>query len=229
MRAEEVTKSIKSYMECDANTLQALVLYGEWGSGKTYYCEHVLKAALDEIDIKTCRVSLFGVSDYDEIISRVLASVFHFCENPADRFDAAFNVVKNNLLSAGSSLLSKKLAELGIQVSIKPDLLLSLIDMKKVLVVFDDCERSSFAQDDRSFLGFVNNMVENHGWHVMLVRNEQLSFEKDCSVEKAVVRQIAFEPDSQELYKVAIQPKIQFPQQIDFDIENAILDGIKGG
>lgn len=37
MRAEEVTKSIKSYMECDANTLQALVLYGEWGSGKTYY------------------------------------------------------------------------------------------------------------------------------------------------------------------------------------------------
>lgn len=228
MRAEEVTKSIKSYMECDANTLQALVLYGEWGSGKTYYCEHVLKAALDEIDIKTCRVSLFGVSDYDEIISRVLASVFHICENPADRFDAAFNVVKNNLLSAGSSLLSKKLAELGIQVSIKPDLLLSLIDMKKVLVVFDDCERSSFAQDDRSFLGFVNNMVENHGWHVMLVRNEQLSFEKDCSVEKAVVRQIAFEPDSQELYKVAIQPKIQFPQQIDFDIENAILDGIKG-
>lgn len=67
MQAKEITEAIKKYMQCDTIGLQALVLHGEWGSGKTYYCENDLKAALNDIGIKTCRVSLFGVSDYDEI------------------------------------------------------------------------------------------------------------------------------------------------------------------
>lgn len=78
------------------------------------------------------------------------------------------------------------------------------------------------------FFGFINNMVENYGWHVMLVRNKPLSFVEDCSIEKAVMSQIAFEPDFQELYTIAIQPKMQLPEHIDFDVEKAILDGIKG-
>lgn len=100
--------------------------------------------------------------------------------------------------------------------------------MKKVLVIFDDCERSRFAQDDRVFLGFVNNMVENHGWHVMLVRNKPLSFEDESSVEKAIMRQILFEPDLHTLYRGLVKPKLQFPEHIDFDIDDAIINGIKG-
>lgn len=123
--------------------------------------------------------------------------------------------------------MSSKLADLGIQVSVNSDLVLSLIDMTKVLVILDDCERSSFAHDDRSFLGFVNNMVENHGWHVMLVRNQPLSFEEDSSAEKAVMRQIAFEPDLMTLYQNIVEPKLHFPEQIDFNIEEAVIDGIK--
>lgn len=188
MQAKEITEAIKNYMQCDTIGLQALVLHGEWGSGKTYYCENDLKAALKDIDVKTCRVSLFGVSDYDEICNRVLASRLHIYENAKDRVGTAMNVFKKSAIEAGTSALNSKLADLGIQISANSDLMLSLIDMTKVLVILDDCERSSFAHDDRSFLGFVNNMVENHGWHVMLVRNQPLSFEDDCSVEKAVIR-----------------------------------------
>lgn len=187
MQAKEITEAIKNYMQCDTIGLQALVLHGEWGSGKTYYCENDLKAALKDIDVKTCRVSLFGVSDYDVICNRVLASRLHICENAKDRVGTAMNVFKKSAIEAGTSALNSKLADLGIQISVNSDLMLSLIDMSKVLVILDDCERSSFAHDDRSFLGFVNNMVENHGWHVMLVRNQPLSFEDDCSVEKAVI------------------------------------------
>lgn len=184
MQAKEITEAVKSYMQCDSIGLQALVLHGEWGSGKTYYCENDLKAALKEIGVKTCRVSLFGVYDYDEICNRVLASRLHIYENAKDRVGTAMNVFKKSAIEAGTSALNSKLADLGIQISVNSDLMLSLIDMTKVLVILDDCERSSFAHDDCSFLGFVNNMVENHGWHVMLVRNQPLSFEDDCSVEK---------------------------------------------
>lgn len=228
MQTKEITEAIKGYMECDDIGLQALVLHGEWGSGKTYYCEHNLKAALDEIDVRICRVSLFGVSNYDEIFNRIMASWFHLSDKPTKRLEAVANVLKKCALEISKSISSKQLAKLGIQVSIKPDLLLPLIDMKKVLVVLDDCERSGFAQDDRAFLGFVNNMVENHGWHVMLVRNQPLSFEDDCSVEKAVIRQIEYEPDLQELYRVIVKDKLNIPEQIDFKVKDAVIDGLSG-
>lgn len=228
MQADEITETIKSYMQCDDIGLQALVLYGEWGSGKTYYCENDLKAALNEIDVKICRVSLFGVSDYDEICNRVLASWFHFSEKPTNRIFAAIKVIKKGVLDVGKSISSKQLARFGIHISIKPDLLLSLIGMKNVLMIFDDCERSSFAHDDRSFLGFVNNMVENHGWHVMLVRNQPLSFEDDCSVEKAVISQIEYEPDLQVLYRVMVGDRLRIPEQIGFKVKDAVIDGLKG-
>lgn len=228
MQAKEITEAIKGYMECDDIGLQALVLHGEWGSGKTYYCEHDLKAALDEIGIRICRVSLFGVSNYDEIFNRIMASWFHFSDKAKKRSKAVTNVLKKYALEIGRSISSKQLAKLGVQVSIKPDLLLSLIDMKKVLVILDDCERSGFAQDDRAFLGFVNNMVENHGWHVMLVRNQPLSFEDDCSVEKAVISQIEYQPDLQELYRVILKDMLIIPEQIDFKVKDAVIDGIRG-
>lgn len=228
MQADEITEVIKSYMQCDDIDLQALVLHGEWGSGKTYYCENDLKTALNKMDIKICRVSLFGVSNYEEALNRVIASCLPLSEKAVGGICAAISALVKNAIKAGSSMLNNKIEDLGIQFSLKPDLLLPLLDTKNALVIFDDCERSSFAHDDRTFLGFVNNMVENHGWHVMLVRNKPLSFEDENSVEKAIMSQILFEPDLQTLYQGLVKPRLQFPEHIDFDIDDAIIDGIKG-
>lgn len=228
MQADEITEVIKSYMQCDDIDLQALVLHGEWGSGKTYYCENDLKTALNKMDIKICRVSLFGVSNYEEALNRVIASCLPLSEKAVGGICAAISALVKNAIKAGSSMLNNKIEDLGIQFSLKPDLLLPLLDTKNALVIFDDCERSSFAHDDRTFLGFVNNMVENHGWHVMLVRNKPLSFEDENSVEKVIMSQIMFEPDLQTLYQGLVKPRLQFPEHIDFDIDDAIIDGIKG-
>lgn len=228
MQADEITEVIKSYMQCDDIDLQALVLHGEWGSGKTYYCENDLKTALNKMDIKICRVSLFGVSNYEEALNRVIASCLPLSEKAVGGICAAISALVKNAIKAGSSMLNNKIEDLGIQFSLKPDLLLPLLDTKNALVIFDDCERSSFAHDDRTFLGFVNNMVENHGWRVMLVRNKPLSFEDENSVEKAIMSQILFEPDLQTLYQGLVKPRLQFPEHFDFDIDDAIIDGIKG-
>lgn len=173
-------------------------------------------------------MSLFGVSDYDEALNRVIASSLPLSDKVARGAGAAIGALVKNAIKAGSSKLSEKIEDLGIQLTLKPALLLPFLDMKKVLVIFDDCERSGFAQDDRVFLGFVNNMVENHGWHVMLVRNKPLSFEDENSVEKAIMSQILFEPDLQTLYQGLVKPRLQLPEHLDFDIDDAIIDGIKG-
>lgn len=116
MQAKEITEAIKNYMQCDTIGLQAVVLHGEWGSGKTYYCENDLKPALNDIGIKVCRVSLFGVSDYDEIYNRVLASWFHLSENSTKRFNAAKNIFKKGAIDVSKAISSKQLAKFGIQV-----------------------------------------------------------------------------------------------------------------
>lgn len=108
MQAQEITEAIKNYMQCDAIGLQALVLHGEWGSGKTYYCENDLKAALKGIDVKTCRVSLFGVSDYDEVLNRVIASCLPLSDKVAHGVGAAISALVKNTIKAGSSILSEK-------------------------------------------------------------------------------------------------------------------------
>lgn len=131
MQAKIITEVIKSYMQCDAIGLQALVLHGEWGSGKTYYCENDLKAALKDIDVKTCRVSLFGVSDYDDALNRVIASSLPLSDKVAHGVGAAISGFVKNAIKACSSILSEKIEDLGIQLTLKPDLLLPLLDMKK--------------------------------------------------------------------------------------------------
>lgn len=228
MRSNLIIEVIKDYMASDANSLQAMVLYGEWGSGKTHFCEHELKDVLEEIGVKICRASLFGVSDQEEIFNRVIASRAHLFESSAEGISAVTNLLKKGVLDVGSSMISNKLAEAGIHVSFKSDLLLPLINMKNVLIIFDDCERNAFVNDDKAFFGVVNNMVENYGWHILLVMNKPLSFGINGSVEKAVIRQIEFEADLYTLYKVIVDPKLDIPSQIDFDVKKAIIQGLEG-
>ena len=228
MKAKEITEEVKSYMGCDACSLQALVLYGEWGSGKTYYCEHDLEKGLKSSGIKICRVSLFGVSKYEDIFDRLMASRLHLAKDAKDGARAKVKLLTKSALEVAASVGSSKLSKLGVQVPVKSELLMSLVDMKRVLVVLDDCERSAFSQNNQSFLGIVNEMVEIYGWHVMLVRNAPLSFESDDSIEKAVIKQIEFEPNLRDLYREILEPRLQIPDKIDFDIEDAVIDGLEG-
>lgn len=109
----------------------AIVLYGEWGSGKTFFCEGKLKDALKANGMNMCRVSLFGVKTIEDIQERLFASYFHLDNAIAD---AASGVLGRSL----EAMIEK----IGIKVDVKPETVLSFVDMKKTLVVFDDLERS---------------------------------------------------------------------------------------
>ena len=52
-------ESILGYMN-DDNAHYAISLYGEWGSGKTWFCDNRLKGLLKHNGFSLCRVSLFG-------------------------------------------------------------------------------------------------------------------------------------------------------------------------
>lgn len=72
MTTTELNKYIKHYLEKD-KTHTAVMLTGEWGSGKTYYVENVLAPFLQEDGKNRCVViSLYGL----ETISDISKSIY---------------------------------------------------------------------------------------------------------------------------------------------------------
>ena len=59
----ELNKYIRHYLEND-KTHSAIMLTGEWGSGKSYYIQHELIPFLNNDGPSRCvTVSLYGLSD----------------------------------------------------------------------------------------------------------------------------------------------------------------------
>ena len=213
---QAVINDIVNYVKDDSLSAKfAIVLYGEWGSGKTFFCEGKLKDELKANGLSLCRVSLFGVKTIEDIQERLLASYFHLDNAKAD--------VAGNALGRS---LEAMLEKIGIKIDVKPETVLSFVDMKKTLVVFDDLERSFFSANDSSLLGFVNDLVENRHWHVMLVRNEQVSLSENVS-EKVISRQYCFKPNVEEVVEAVVPLKKILAWDYSFPATDSLKKAVK--
>ena len=71
MTNHELSKYIKHYLEND-KTHSAIMLTGEWGSGKSYYVQHELIPFLNSDGPDRCiTVSLYGLSTLSEISKNI--------------------------------------------------------------------------------------------------------------------------------------------------------------
>lgn len=79
---DKTVEELITYVEDDdiANRF-AIALYGEWGSGKTYFIENQLRPALKERGYKMVRISLFGVSNREEIYEKLLLVAYCHLED----------------------------------------------------------------------------------------------------------------------------------------------------
>lgn len=162
MNTKELKDYIKHYISED-KTKTAIMLTGDWGSGKSYFIQNEL---LPELDKKYAVVSLYGLNNLFEV-NRSLYFELRF--KPNNR--------KSEVYSA-SKLVAKTVAK-GVASYFGVDLNISEKDLQKMynsvnaknkLIIFEDVERSNIGILD--FLGYVNNLVEQDGCKVMLVVNE---------------------------------------------------------
>lgn len=216
---DQMTEAIIEYAEEEnASTQFAISLYGEWGSGKTHYCENVLDPALKNKGICMLRVSLFGVSTYEELYNRMLSAL---CHVDGARTEKIAKTVGKGLLS----ILDGYLGDKGIKLDVNAETVVSAMPMEKTLIVLDDSERSKFPRGMDDLLGLVNDMVENHRWHIMLVRNKPFDLASN-EAEKVVSRQFEYLPMAEDLYEAVVTPG-SIAKESDFDIKDAIVSGMK--
>lgn len=186
MTTNQLNKYIERYLEED-KTKSAIMLTGDWGSGKSYYIKHELLPYLKKEDKNRCViVSLYGLKDISEISKSIYLEV---------RVKAI--QCKSEAGTTGK-MLAKTVAKgvtsfFGIDLSASEEDMQKLyesVDLSEKLIIFEDLERSQINILD--LLGYVNNLVEQDGIKVLLVANENeiLEYEEKQNEANQTVQKV---------------------------------------
>ena len=208
-------EELKSY--CDINNpVGALMLSGEWGCGKTYFIKKFIKSVKDKY-VFVC-ISLFGIDSLDKLRVEVKKKWLEKASELdklngtkvskiADLYKKVFGTIKE--------VLPENWQKKGEVVSSIMDLvnfvpISNRMSDKKVILVFDDLERSNISCTD--LLGCINDYCENQDFNTIIIANEgkikdssknELSYHE--IKEKIVQRVIHFVPDYEEIVSDTIE------------------------
>lgn len=221
-----LVEELKNYCDID-NPVGALMLSGEWGCGKTYLINAKFIPSVKDKYVFVC-VSLFGIDSLEalrvEVKKRWLEKASEIeklngtkVSKISDSYRKIFSTIKD--------VLPENWQKKGEVVSSIMDLV-NFIPMsnrmsgKKVILVFDDLERSNLSSTD--LLGCINDYCENQNFNTLIVANEEKVKDretkdretKDSSdnqlsymeiKEKIVQRVIHFVPDYSEVVSNTIE------------------------
>lgn len=166
MTTQELNNHIFHYLKKD-KTHTAIMLSGEWGSGKSYYIEHELVPFLKQKDAACVVVSLYGLEDTSEISKSIYMELrMRTLAGKASETVTTGRAIAKNVIRNIAGIA-------GISFNIPEDELKELyesVNLKDKLLIFEDIERSDI--DVTKLLGYVNGLVERDGVKVLLVANE---------------------------------------------------------
>ncbi len=166
MSYEELCSFIKRYAT-QYRPKTAMLLTGDWGSGKSYYVNKTLCPYLKDNAIQCVVVSLYGVDNLNELSKRVYLRLRLPTLSKKSEVKEYVSIIGHNIVD---NVLPLK----GISIGVSENQLVKLyesINLKDVLLIFEDLERSSI--DTLLLLGYINGLVEYDGAKVLLVANEK--------------------------------------------------------
>ena len=94
---EDLVESILDYVRADY-TDYAIMINGEWGSGKTYFWNHKVRNKIESLKINgkrytTIYMSLYGISNLEEISKKIFIETTQLMDKNIDiQKHATFNI-----------------------------------------------------------------------------------------------------------------------------------------
>ena len=166
MKNAEITRYIKHYIEKD-KTKSAIMLSGDWGTGKSHYIQHELIPELQKENTVHCvTVSLYGLKTVNEISKSI------YLELRAKALQYKGEAVATGKM-VGKTVVKGITSFFGIDLSVSEEDMQQIyesIDLSGKLIILEDIERSQIGILE--LLGYVNNLVEQDGVKLLLVANE---------------------------------------------------------
>lgn len=169
---EDLVESILDYIRSDY-TDYAIMINGEWGSGKTYFWNHKIKPKIESMQLNGKRytaiyMSLYGISNLEEISKKIFIETTQLMDKNLKKFMDASGV-KNIPEYAKTGLDMANF--FGVtQNGDRIDYAQFFSTEDKVLC-FDDLERANV--DVIDILGYINNFVEHDHIKTIIICNEK--------------------------------------------------------
>ena len=169
---EDLIESILDYVRAEY-TDYAIMLNGEWGSGKTYFWNNRVKKRIESLTLggkkfKTIYMSLYGISNLDEISKKIFLDTTQMMDKDLKKYMEENEIEKiPEYAKTGMNIANR----FGIvQDGEKLDYSKFFETDNKVLV-FDDLERANV--DVIDILGYINNFVEHDHIKTIIICNEK--------------------------------------------------------
>jgi hypothetical protein len=207
LNMQDVKKFLDAFL--DSPNSGVIAIKGDWGAGKTYFVTHYLQDRPAIASKLVSFVSLFGLSDIEEIRRRV--------------FPSAISAKKlKEGKKAGWLQRSLGLARKLPKISDFETALQALEDYytRDLLIVFDDVERKADSLSLKNFLGLVNFLSEHANCKVIIILNEdQLADDdkKELGIfrEKLIDREVLFAPSYLDNAKLFFHDPKLFDRALD--------------
>lgn len=201
---KEIIRVITEYI-CDDRRSQAVLLDGEWGSGKTFFVKQELVPSIKDISsskdqkgdgkrFQVFIISLYGVSKTEDIQSLIYIEWLKQHTKWLNKLGPVGQGMIQSVNALGESaiaFLENKIdLEKGSIRNVGRGFLKQNIGSKKqVVLIFDDIERCRI--DIIELMGFLNNLVENNSFKVILVANGSEIQKEESVMERALRYQAA--------------------------------------
>lgn len=165
---QKVLESINRFIQ-DKMYHYALLIDGEWGSGKTYFVQNCLIPHLRKEKRDVNYMSLYGVKNTSEIGEMIcIQAIKQKHPQLGDKMDTKGGQITSTFISAAAKTLitiyNISEDDIGKLVQLLPN-------YDNNVIILDDVERC--ACDINELLGFINNFVEHSDASVILVANEK--------------------------------------------------------
>ena len=169
---EDLVESILDYIRSDY-TDYAIMLNGEWGSGKTYFWNHKIKPKIESMQLNGKKytaiyMSLYGISNLEDISKKIFIETTQLMDKNLRKYMSASGVTtipeyaKTGLDMANFFGVTQNSDRMDYGKFFSTD--------DKVLC-FDDLERANV--DVIDILGYINNFVEHDHIKTIIICNEK--------------------------------------------------------
>ena len=169
---EDLVESILDYIRADY-TDYAIMINGEWGSGKTYFWNNKIRNKIESMQLngkryKTIYMSLYGISNLEEISKKIFIETTQLMDKNLKRY-----------MNSNGEITIPEYAKTGLDMANlfgvtqngdKIDYADFFATDDKVLC-FDDLERANV--DVIDILGYINNFVEHDHIKTIIICNEK--------------------------------------------------------
>lgn len=169
---EDLVESILDYVRSDY-TDYAIMINGEWGSGKTYFWNHKIRNKIESMQLNgkqytTIYMSLYGISNLEEISKKIFIETTQLMDKNLKKYMQANNqttipeYAKTGLDMANFFGVTQN----GDRVDYS-----DFFSTDDKVLCFDDLERANV--DVIDILGYINNFVEHDHIKTIIICNEK--------------------------------------------------------